>query len=164
MWAGGYGADEIKLLISSWLMLAAMEICPSIIIIIITLIILVLLFPGNSPALLLKGHQTKRSVAFTRNNTTSGCIPHEWIVRMMSCSINDDSPPRVGCLQRRPLLYISSWIDGHILSAEMVTTVALSASISFPTHTLTAIYHGPCRCYLHQTEEAKKELFTFFVI
>lgn len=30
------------------------------------------------------GNQTKSSVAFTRNATPSGCVSHEWIIRMMS--------------------------------------------------------------------------------
>lgn len=42
-------------------------------------------------------------------------------------------PPWVGCLQPKPLLCISSWMHGHILSAATVTTAALSASISFPS-------------------------------
>lgn len=73
-------------------------------------------------------------------------------------------PPWVGCLQRKPLLYISSWIDSNILSAEMVTTVAISASISFPSRRSQPYIMAPVDVTSTKWRRPRRNSLHFFVI
>lgn len=107
-----------------------------------------------------KGNQTKRSVAFTLQRPAASPTSESW--EWCHHAARTAIPTLSGVFTAKAIVvYLLMDRQSYFISRDGDDSGHICFYlISQPP--ITAIYHGPCRCYVHQMEEAKKELFTFF--